>query len=75
MSEEIWPAPAKINLFLHIIGRRDDGYHLLQTAFQFLDIADELTFSLRDDGVITRQASYNNVPEEADLVVRQENTR
>jgi 4-diphosphocytidyl-2-C-methyl-D-erythritol kinase len=70
MTSASWPAPAKINLFLHVLGRRDDGYHLLQTAFQFLDIADELEFSLRDDDVITRQASYSNVPEEADLVVR-----
>lgn len=70
MSSASWPAPAKINLFLHVLGRREDGYHLLQTAFQFLDIADELEFSLRDDEVVTRQASYSNVPEEADLVVR-----
>lgn len=65
-----WPAPAKINLFLHVVGRRQDGYHLLQTAFQFLDIADELEFSLRDDRQIKRQASYSNVPEQSDLVVR-----
>jgi len=70
MNPELWPAPAKINLFLHIIGRREDGYHLLQTAFQFLDIADELEFSLRDDKLIKRQASYDDVPEDNDLVVR-----
>ena len=45
----VLPAPAKINLFLHIIGRRDDGYHLLQTLFQFLDYGDELSFELSDD--------------------------
>ena len=65
-----WPAPAKLNLFLHVIGRRQDGYHLLQTAFQFLNIADKLEFSLRDDKQIKRQASYSNVPEGSDLVVR-----
>ena len=65
-----WPAPAKINLFLHVVGRREDGYHLLQTAFQFLDIADELEFSLRDDRQIHRQANYDNIPQETDLVVR-----
>ncbi len=70
MNEELWPAPAKINLFLHIVGRRDDGYHLLQTAFQFLDIADQLEFRLRDDGIVSRQASYDNVPEDDDLMVR-----
>jgi len=70
VSSQSWPAPAKLNLFLHVVGRREDGYHLLQTAFQFLDIADELEFSLRDDEVICRQASYDNIPEKADLVVR-----
>jgi 4-diphosphocytidyl-2-C-methyl-D-erythritol kinase len=70
VKQELWPAPAKINLFLHVLGRREDGYHLLQTAFQFLDLADELKFSLRDDGQIRRQANYQNVPEDADLVVR-----
>jgi 4-diphosphocytidyl-2-C-methyl-D-erythritol kinase len=49
-----WPAPAKLNLFLHITGRRDDGYHLLQTAFQFIDIVDRLDFRLRDDGYVVR---------------------
>lgn len=65
-----WPAPAKINLFLHITGRREDGYHELQTVFHFLDIADELHFSIRDDGEIHRLSSLADVPEEADLVVR-----
>ena len=49
-----WSAPAKINLFLHVIGRRADGYHLLQTAFQFLDYGDELSFRVTDDGRVTR---------------------
>ena len=46
------PSPAKLNLMLHILGRREDGYHELQTLFQFLDYGDELTFAVRDDGVI-----------------------
>ena len=41
---KIWPAPAKLNLFLHVVGRRADGYHLRQTVFQFLDYGDELEF-------------------------------
>ena len=45
----VWPSPAKLNLFLHITGRRDDGYHLLQTVFQLLDIGDELAFGNRQD--------------------------
>ncbi|HLF24132.1 MAG TPA: 4-(cytidine 5'-diphospho)-2-C-methyl-D-erythritol kinase, partial [Burkholderiales bacterium] len=48
----IWLAPAKLNLFLHVVGRRPDGYHLLQTAFQFVDLCDELTFRVTDDGRI-----------------------
>ena len=47
-----WPAPAKLNLFLHVTGRRKDGYHELQTVFQFLDHGDELRFAVRDDGVL-----------------------
>lgn len=47
-----WPAPAKLNLFLHVLGRRADGYHNLQTVFQFLDFGDDLFFSVREDGVI-----------------------
>jgi 4-diphosphocytidyl-2-C-methyl-D-erythritol kinase len=65
-----WPAPAKLNLFLHITGRRPDGYHELQTVFQFLDIGDELYFSLRQDGVVHRINDVAGVAEEQDLVVR-----
>lgn len=64
-----WPAPAKINLFLHITGRRDDGYHLLQTAFQFLDFCDELHFDLREDGRIFRKTNIEAIPEDDDLCV------
>ena len=63
-------APAKINLFLHVVGRRADGYHLLQTVFQFLDLADELEFRLRDDDVIVRATEITGVAAESDLVVR-----
>jgi 4-diphosphocytidyl-2-C-methyl-D-erythritol kinase len=65
-----WPAPAKLNLFLHITGRRGDGYHLLQTLFQFLEYCDELEFALRDDGMITRLEGPAEVPPDADLCVR-----
>ncbi len=65
-----WPAPAKINLFLHITGRRADGYHLLQTLFQFIEVGDELDFRVRDDGVIRRVSALAGVAEGDDLVVR-----
>ena len=65
-----WPAPAKLNLFLHITGRRADGYHLLQTLYQFLDYGDELDFELRADGNIRRPVGPAEVPAEQDLVVR-----
>jgi len=64
------PAPAKLNLFLHITGRRADGYHLLQTVFQFLDYGDELGFTLRTDGQIRRNYELPGVAEGHDLVVR-----
>jgi len=63
-------APAKLNLFLHVIGRRADGYHLLQTAFRLIDYGDELGFSVRDDGVVRRVTELAGVPAEADLCVR-----
>jgi 4-diphosphocytidyl-2-C-methyl-D-erythritol kinase len=65
-----WPAPAKLNLFLHVIGRRADGYHLLQTVFQFLDYGDELAFEVTDDGAVTRAVQLAGVGEDADLTVR-----
>lgn len=64
------PAPAKLNLFLHVTGRRPDGYHLLQSVFQLLDVGDMLHFSIRDDDQIRRTTTISGVPEEADLVVR-----
>ena len=63
-------APAKLNLFLHITGRRPDGYHALQTVFQLLDWGDVLHFTRRDDGVIARKTDVPGVPEADDLVVR-----
>lgn len=65
-----WPAPAKLNLMLHVVGRRPDGYHALQTLFQFVDRCDLLTFSPRPDGQILRRHALPGVPPEADLVVR-----
>jgi len=65
----IWPAPAKLNLFLHVVGRRADGYHLLQTVFQFLDRGDELEFRVTDDGAIARAADIPGVPAAADLTL------
>ncbi|HEU4622143.1 MAG TPA: 4-(cytidine 5'-diphospho)-2-C-methyl-D-erythritol kinase [Burkholderiaceae bacterium] len=64
------PAPAKLNLFLHVVGRRDDGYHLLQTVFRFIDLCDEIDLVLREDGVIARTAGPSEVAPETDLVVR-----
>ncbi len=65
-----FPAPAKLNLFLHVIGRRQDGYHLLQTVFRFLDFSDQLSFSLRADGIIKLLNPIAGVPEDKDLCVR-----
>ncbi|HEV7613794.1 MAG TPA: 4-(cytidine 5'-diphospho)-2-C-methyl-D-erythritol kinase [Steroidobacteraceae bacterium] len=66
----IWPAPAKLNLFLHILGRRPDGYHELQTCFQFVDLCDEITLEVREDGRIRRVTEISDVAEDADLCVR-----
>ena len=64
------PAPAKLNLFLHVTGRRPDGYHLLQSVFQLIDHGDILDFDLRDDERIVRVNDVPGVPEEQDLIVR-----
>jgi 4-diphosphocytidyl-2-C-methyl-D-erythritol kinase len=63
------PAPAKLNLMLHITGRRADGYHLLQTVFQFIDLSDWLEFKLAADGRIQRQQSTTPVAAEDDIVL------
>ena len=70
MSTLTLPAPAKLNLFLHITGRRADGYHLLQTVFRLLDYGDTIQLTLRAEGVISRVAGNECVPEDADLMVR-----
>jgi 4-diphosphocytidyl-2-C-methyl-D-erythritol kinase len=64
------PAPAKLNLMLRVVGRRDDGYHLLQTVFQFIDRCDWISFHPRADGAIRLKNPLPGVPEEADLTVR-----
>jgi 4-diphosphocytidyl-2-C-methyl-D-erythritol kinase len=63
-------APAKLNLFLHVVGRRADGYHLLQTLFRFIDLNDTLRFTLREDGEVRRVNVLDGVPAEQDLCVR-----
>ena len=68
--DSTWPAPAKLNLFLHVVGRRPDGYHLLQTVFRFIDRCDRLRFSPRDDGEIVLATPIPDVPPESDLTVR-----
>ena len=64
------PAPAKLNLFLHVVGRRADGYHQLQTLFRFIDLHDTLHFTLRDDGRVHRLDPLPGVAERDDLCVR-----
>lgn len=64
------PAPAKLNLFLHVTGRREDGYHSLQTVFQLIDYCDLLDFDVREDGLITRRNPIPGVAEDEDLTVR-----
>jgi 4-diphosphocytidyl-2-C-methyl-D-erythritol kinase len=68
--ESNWPAPAKLNLFLHVVGQRADGYHLLQTVFQFIDLADTLHFEPRNDGRIVLATPTSGVSDDQNLVVR-----
>jgi 4-diphosphocytidyl-2-C-methyl-D-erythritol kinase len=65
-----YPAPAKLNLFLHVVGRRDDGYHLLQSVFTLIDLYDSVHLRVRDDGVVHRVIDLPGVPAEQDLAVR-----
>ncbi len=64
------PAPAKVNLFLHVTGRRADGYHTLESLVALIDLADSITLSRRDDGIIRRENDVAGVPEDNDLAVR-----
>ena len=64
------PAPAKLNLFLHVTGQRPDGYHLLQSVFQLIDLCDILHFDRRDDSQIRRLTDNDQIREEDDLVIR-----
>jgi 4-diphosphocytidyl-2-C-methyl-D-erythritol kinase len=68
-----WPAPAKLNLFLHIVGRRADGYHLLQTVFQLLDWGDSLRLRVRSDGVVARMSDSPQIAPGIDLTLRAAN--
>ena len=68
--QQVWPAPAKLNLFLHVTGRRADGYHSLQTAFRLIDLADVLRFSARDDDKVALRRPLPGVPPERDLCLR-----
>ena len=70
MTTQIWLAPAKLNLFLHITGRRADGYHLLQTVFQLLDYGDELSFETTADGSISLATPMPGVDDDENLIVR-----
>ena len=65
-----WPAPAKLNLFLHVLGRRADGYHELQTVFQLVDLCDTVELAVRDDGAIVRTRPLDGVDERDDLCLR-----
>ncbi len=65
-----WPAPAKINRFLHVTGRRADGFHTLETLFQFITLADELRFGITHDGRVERRGGSPEIAPETDLAVR-----
>jgi len=70
MRRLIVPAPAKLNLFLHVTGRRDDGYHLLETLLVAIDVGDTITLTCRDDGAIVRTSELPGVAPQDDLAVR-----
>ncbi len=68
--DRAWPAPAKLNLFLHVVGRRDDGYHLLQTAFRLIDRCDSLRYTPRDDDRVALARPLAGIDESTELSVR-----
>jgi 4-diphosphocytidyl-2-C-methyl-D-erythritol kinase len=70
VAAQTFPAPAKLNLMLRVVGRRADGYHLLQTVFRFIDYGDELRIAVREDGTIRRLHDLAGVAEADDLTVR-----
>ena len=70
MNKLIYSAPAKLNLFLHVVGRRGDGYHLLQTVFRFLDFSDQVSLTIRDDNKIQLNTPILGVPAEKNLCVQ-----
>ena len=70
MKKLFYPAPAKLNLFLHVVGRRSDGYHLLQTVFRFLDFSDQVSFTIRDDNKIQLNTPISGVPAEKNLCIQ-----
>ena len=65
-----WPAPAKLNLFLHITGQRQDGYHLLQTVFQFIQLIDVIDFTILESGLVRRSSTSLKIDERDDLVIK-----
>lgn len=69
-ADHRYPAPAKLNLFLHVVGRRADGYHLIQSAMQLIDLADTVSIESRDDGVVTRAVALPGIDEADDLTIR-----
>ena len=70
MKKLFYPAPAKLNLFLHVVGRRSDGYHLLQTVFRFLDFSDQVSFTIRGDDKIQLNTPISGVPAEKNLCIQ-----
>ena len=70
MNKIVYYAPAKLNLFLHVVGRRSDGYHLLQTVFRFIDFSDQVKLTIRDDGKIQLNTPILGVPAEKNLCIQ-----
>ena len=70
LKKDWWPSPAKLNVFLHILGRLDNGYHQLQSLFQMLDYGDELAFDITNDGKITMASPLEGVKDEDNLIVK-----